>query len=333
MFATIFDLLFALMWPMALAVASLAIARRTLTQSDTISSVVYALTGRGPSAQSDKFIVVQHAEARPDAARRSDAKFSSEQTRQRPGATLYRLRSRRPLRSVIREGADRGDPTTRFQLSRSKSASESAVCAKGTIEAAATVIVICAALLAFDIAVSATSAQAGRYEFDQRRTEVRFVYKMAYSTQRGRFTKVSGILEYDEAKPDKSKISASIATASLTTGQPLVDNELKGAAFFNVDTSPVITFKSLEVTARSAEAADVAGEITVNGITKPVVLKVSVKPYDDPALKHDAGVREFIATARIQRSAFKMTDYQSMVDDDIDIEIDAIVRPRAVQRK
>ena len=178
------------------------------------------------------------------------------------------------------------------------------------------------------IAAAAPPARAERFEFDSSRTEVRFIYKMAYSTQRGRFTKVSGTLDYDEAAPEKAKISTSIATASLTTGEALVDNELKGAAFFNVAVSPTIAFRSLTVRPRSATVADVSGEITVNGITKPVTLKVSLTPHDDPALKYDAGAREFIATARIQRSAFNMTDYQSMVDDDIDIEIDAIVRPR-----
>jgi polyisoprenoid-binding protein YceI len=185
-----------------------------------------------------------------------------------------------------------------------------------------------AVLLTADLVCAAPAAHASRFEFDQRRTEVRFVYKMAYSTQRGRFTKVSGTLDYDEAAPEKAKISTSIAAASLTTGEALVDNELKGAAFFNVAVSPVIAFKSLTVRPQSATAADVSGEITVNGITKPVTLKVSLKLHDDAALKYDAGAREFIATTRIQRSAFNMTDYQSMVDDDIDIEIVAIVRPK-----
>lgn len=175
---------------------------------------------------------------------------------------------------------------------------------------------------------AAPQAYAGRLEFDQRRTEVRFVYKMANSTQRGRFTKVSGTLEYDEAAPNKSKISASIVAASLTTGEALVDNELKGAAFFNVEASPVIAFKSIAVRTSSPTAADVTGEITVNGITKPVVLKVSLKPHDDPALKFDVGAREFIATTRIQRSVFNMTAWQALVDEDVDITIDAIVRPR-----
>lgn len=228
-------------------------------------------------------------------------------------------------RILLRDGDHRGERITVADRPRNHELWQSA----SPVTAPASLRTAFSVLLATEmIAATAPPAHAGRFEFDQRRTEVRFVYKMAYSKQRGRFTKVSGMLDYDEAAPQKSKIRASIATASLTTGEPLVDNELKGASFFNVKASPVIAFKSLAVRPDSATAANVSGEITVNGITKPVMLKVSLEPHDDPALKYDAGARKFIATTRIQRSAFNMTDYQSMVDDDIDIEIDAIVRPK-----
>ncbi|CAA2139676.1 YceI family protein [Hyphomicrobium sp. ghe19] len=187
----------------------------------------------------------------------------------------------------------------------------------------------CLALLVAELTVAgASAAHARRFEFDQRRTEVRFAYKMAYATHRGRFTKVSGTLDFDEAAPGKSKVNASISAASLTTGEDFIDNELRGADFFNVERSPVIAFKSVGVRTGSQTAAEVLGEITVNGITKPVTLQVSIESHDDPALKYDAGARRFIAKTRIQRSAFNMTNYQAMVDDDVDIEIDAIVRPR-----
>ncbi|CCB66305.1 conserved protein of unknown function [Hyphomicrobium sp. MC1] len=187
--------------------------------------------------------------------------------------------------------------------------------------------VVLGAVLAINL-LPAPSVQAARFVFDQRRTEVRFIYKIAYAKQRGRFTKVSGTLDYDEGKPGKSKIKASIAAASLTTGDALIDGELKGASFFNAAASPVITFKSVGVHAGSATSADVAGEVTVNGITKPVTLNVTIEPHDDPALKYDVGARKFLAKTRIQRSAFNMVDYQAMVDDDVDIEIEAIARPR-----
>jgi polyisoprenoid-binding protein YceI len=175
---------------------------------------------------------------------------------------------------------------------------------------------------------AATPASAERYGFDQRRTEVRFAFTMAYSKQRGRFTSVTGIVDYDDKNPEKSKVTAAIAADSLTTGQALVDNELKGAKFFNVAAAPAITFTSKTVRAQSADKAEVEGDMTVNGITKPVTLNVSLTPHDDPALKYDVGNRKFVATTRIQRSAFNMTEYQSMVDDEIDIEIEAIVRPK-----
>jgi polyisoprenoid-binding protein YceI len=183
-------------------------------------------------------------------------------------------------------------------------------------------------LLAAVSILAAPTAQAGRYEFDQRRTEVRFAYKMAFSTQRGRFTKVSGTLDYNPAAPEKSKVTASIAAASLSADEAYVEDELKGVAFFNVEASPVIAFKSLAVKPRSPTAADLAGEVTIKGITKPVNFKVSLAPHDDPALKYDTGAHRFVAKARIQRSAFNMTKFRSLVADEVELEIDAIVRPR-----
>jgi len=225
----------------------------------------------------------------------------------------------------LRDDDRRGDGTTAAGIRHDQELPEYASPAGAPASLRAALPALLAAGL---VAAAAPAAHAGRFEFDQRRTEVRFVYTMAYSTQRGRFTKVSGTLDYDEAAPERSKISASIAAASLTTGEALVDNELKGAAFFNVDASPVIAFRSLAVRPRSPTAADVSGEITLNGITKPVTLKVRLKPHDNPALKYDVGAREFNATTRIKRSAFNMTKYPSLVDDEVDLEIDAIVRPR-----
>jgi polyisoprenoid-binding protein YceI len=72
------------------------------------------------------------------------------------------------------------------------------------------------------------------------------------------------------------------------------------------------------------------GDMTINGITKPVTLEVRIAPHNNPALKYSQGSLEFLATTRIRRSAFNMTAYASMVADDIDIEIeieiDAILR-------
>jgi polyisoprenoid-binding protein YceI len=186
---------------------------------------------------------------------------------------------------------------------------------------------VCAVATAL-IVLAAAPAHSEIYEFDKRRTEVRFTYEMGPAKQHGRFNQVTGTLQFDEHAPWRSRVSATIATASLETGQPIVDDALKGSDFFNVAADPTMTFKSRSVRSTGSDTAEMTGDITVNGITKPVTLEISLHPQNDPALKYSAGSRKFVATAQIRRSAFNMTAYSSMVGDEIDIEIDAIVRKK-----
>lgn len=176
--------------------------------------------------------------------------------------------------------------------------------------------------------IASRAAHAELYVFDTRRTEVRFAYTMGFAKQQGRFSQVDGTVQFDDNAPERSRVVATVATASLGTGEPIVDNELKGSDFFNVAAAPVMTFKSRAVRPTGANTAEMTGDITVNGITKPVTFAVSLNPHDDPALKYTIGAREFVARGRLQRSAFNMTAYQAMVGDDIEIEIRAIVRKK-----
>ncbi len=171
-------------------------------------------------------------------------------------------------------------------------------------------------------------AQAESYIFNTKRTEVRFTYQMGFLTQRGRFSQVEGSLKYDALAPEKSQVFAKIATASVETGQPIVDDELKGRNFFNAKAEPAVTFRSRAVKPTSSGTAEIMGDITVNGITKPVTLDVTLTEHEEPALKYSAGSKKFVAKTKISRRDFKMDSYPDMVGDEIGIEIDAIVRPQ-----
>jgi polyisoprenoid-binding protein YceI len=168
-------------------------------------------------------------------------------------------------------------------------------------------------------------ASAESYVFDGKRTEVRFAYQIGLAKQQGRFTRVDGTLQFDEGAPERSQVIARVATVSLETGQPIVDDELKSGDFFNVVAQPEITFNSRAVKPTGTGTAEMTGDITVNGIKKSITFEVSLQPHDDPALKWSRGTKQFVATGRIQRSAFNMTSFASMVSDDVDIVIDAIV--------
>jgi polyisoprenoid-binding protein YceI len=171
-------------------------------------------------------------------------------------------------------------------------------------------------------------ADAASYLFDAKRTEVRFAYSVGLGTGGGRFTQVRGTAEFDRAAPEKTQVEAVIETGSLTADEPVVESELKGTNFFNVQIQPQMSFKSRAVRAESSEAAEMIGDITVNGITRPVVLEVSLQPHEGPELKYSGGALELVAKTQIRRRDFNMTAYADMVGDEVHIEIRAILRPK-----
>ena len=170
------------------------------------------------------------------------------------------------------------------------------------------------------------AARAEPYVIDPKHTEVRFSYTMGLAVQRGRFTSVRGTMDFDPNIPEKTRVTAVIATDSLTTGEAAIESALKGRQFFDVSRQPEISFQSNAVQLTGPGSARMTGVITVNGITQPITFDVSIKSGDDPRMKYRVGSRRFIAIGQIQRSDFNMTAYRSMVADEVAIEIDALLK-------
>lgn len=186
----------------------------------------------------------------------------------------------------------------------------------------------CAAIIV-SAGIASGAAHADVYVFDSRQTEVRFVYTIGFfSKHKGRFSEVDGTLQFDARAPERARVVATVATASLSTGEPFLDDELKGSDFFDVTAEPVMTFKSRTVRPTGANTAEMTGDLTLKGITKPITFAVSLEPHDEPGVKSATGAREFVAKGRLQRSAFNMTAYQVLVGDEIEIEIHAIIRKK-----
>jgi polyisoprenoid-binding protein YceI len=176
-----------------------------------------------------------------------------------------------------------------------------------------------------DLGVSARQCHAETYTFDTKATEIRFTYRIGPLPGSGRFAEVKGLVEFNERRPEQSRVDAVINAASLTA-EPLVENELKGESFFNVAVQPEIRFKSRAVKATASNSAEVMGELTMNGVTQPVTLQVI--HYPKGASQLAAAGPYFSATTRIKRSVFNMTAYQLLVDDEVEIQIDAPVRKK-----
>ncbi|OGR78137.1 MAG: hypothetical protein A2X32_01910 [Elusimicrobia bacterium GWC2_64_44] len=127
-------------------------------------------------------------------------------------------------------------------------------------------------------------AAAATYKIDEAHSAVTFkVAHMAISKVSGRFDKFSGTIEYTPGETKNWKTEAVIDAASINTGVEARDKHLRTPDFFDVEKFPTITFKTLKVTNYKNMKGRLHGELTMHGVTKPVVLEVEGSgPVKDP---------------------------------------------------
>ena len=112
------------------------------------------------------------------------------------------------------------------------------------------------------------------------------VRHMMVTWVRGFFTRVAGTLLFDPLNVAASTLEVEIEAASLFTGVDQRDNHLKSADFLEVEKYPTITFKSTGVEPVALDQAWVHGDLTIRGVTRPVVLDAV---WSGPAQFNDEG--------------------------------------------
>ena len=151
------------------------------------------------------------------------------------------------------------------------------------------------------LALAATSAFAAEYKVDPGHSRVGFEIKHLFSKVPGKFNEFEGTVSFDEKKVAASKVDFTIKTASIDTDNEKRDGHLKGADFFDAEKNATITFKSTKVTG-SGKKFKLAGDMTLHGVTKPVVFDVEHLGTDkDPWGTTKAG---FTAKSKIKRKDF-----------------------------
>jgi polyisoprenoid-binding protein YceI len=114
-----------------------------------------------------------------------------------------------------------------------------------------------------------------RLEIDRSHSEVAFQVRHLLSKVRGRFGDFAGTIEFHESNPQDSRVDVTIQARSMDTAEPDRDKHLRSADFFEVDTYPTLTFSSTSVTPRGDNIYDVAGNLTIHGVTRQVVMPAS----------------------------------------------------------
>jgi polyisoprenoid-binding protein YceI len=144
------------------------------------------------------------------------------------------------------------------------------------------------------------------------------------ASKTARFPKVSGEITLDPAKLDSIGLTVTMDARALTAGDRVTLERLKGPAFFDVGRHPTITFTGRDMRLTGARTAEVSGQLTARGVTRPVRLNVVFAA--DPRSAGKAPLR-LTGRTTIDRRDFGMTAYSVVVGRKVTITLDVRVTP------
>ena len=141
--------------------------------------------------------------------------------------------------------------------------------------------------------LSAGQAMAADYAIDKEGQHAFVNFKIShlgYSWLYGTFKDFDGSFTFDEKNPEASKVNVTLKTESVDTNHAERDKHIRSADFLNVSKNPTATFKSTSVKSTGKDMADITGDLTLNGVTKPVVIAAKfIGQGDDPWGGYRAG--------------------------------------------
>ena len=195
------------------------------------------------------------------------------------------------------------------------------------------------ALATAQTALPAQSSRAGSpasspvgWKIDATHSDLSFSIRHLVSRVRGQFDAWSGAIIADPNDWSTASVEVTAQTSSINTNNERRDADLRSPNHFDAEANPTVTFKSTRVTRFAGDSVTVAGNLTIHGITKPVLLRGRFTGMTGAQGKRRAG---FEAETTINRKDFDMTwnrvvEGSSMLGDEVRIEIDiaAVEQPK-----
>ncbi len=165
---------------------------------------------------------------------------------------------------------------------------------------------------------AAGPARAERFAIDPVHTRVAFqVSHAGFSSPIGSFSGASGVLDFDPDDWSQAHVDVRIPIATLQLGDEKWQGRILDPTFFDVKKFPEAHFVSTKVEAKGKDAAEVSGDLTLHGVTRPVTLHVNFNKlahHPLPPFRLTAG---FSATATLSRKDFGMDSWQKVVGDEV----------------
>lgn len=170
----------------------------------------------------------------------------------------------------------------------------------------------------------ASAAAPVRYQLDPVHTRVLFAIDHAgFSKALGTVSGSTGTLVFDPEDWRNARIEVNVPLAHLDLGDPKWNQATLARNLLDGERFPDARFVSTRVEPHDPDHARVIGELTLRGVTREVALEVTLnalKRHPLPPFRRTAG---FSATATLQRSAFGVDAWKSMIGDTVELRIEA----------
>jgi polyisoprenoid-binding protein YceI len=167
------------------------------------------------------------------------------------------------------------------------------------------------------------AVKAGAYKIDPLHTEELFsVSHFGLSNFSGVIAGAEGTLKLDPARLADTQLEVSVATQTVLTPNDKLTGELKDPEWLDSAKFPKATFVSKKVTATGPGDADIAGELTLHGVTKPLTLHAHFVGAGPNPMKKTYTVG-FDATGVVKRTEFGVVKYAPYIGDEVTLTIHA----------
>lgn len=182
--------------------------------------------------------------------------------------------------------------------------------------------------LAAAIALGGPAATAAPYVLDKSHAHVAFsVDHLGFSTVHGQFRSFDAEIDFDPGRVEATRVSFTIDAASVDTFWEARDKHLLTKDFFDAEAHPKITFVSTAVRPTGPESAEVTGDLTIRGVTKPIVLQAKLNKFGPSPFNPSQQIAGFTVTGTIDRSEYGMNYAAPAVGVEIPIRIDLEMSP------
>ncbi|MET4102016.1 polyisoprenoid-binding protein YceI [Roseovarius sp. MBR-78] len=179
-------------------------------------------------------------------------------------------------------------------------------------------------LFAAALALSATAVHAApeTYELDPGHSQVVFTYNhLGFSTTTGMFSGFEGEIAFDAEDPANSSVNVAMPVMSMFTGWEKREAHFMSEEFFGATEGDMVTFTSTGIEVTGENTALITGDLTMNGITKSVVLDTVLNQKADAHPMNNRPWLGFSATTTLLRTDFELGKFAPYVSDEVEVMI------------